>query len=381
MGRDKDRDRERDRDRYEEDARRALHSDQDDDDLPSPSTYTDRNRSRLSQSMSGVSLTSDPLDRAPAAPSFRRTNTAPLQSHAEGHWVKALYDFSGSASDELRFKAGDMVEVTDQMSEDWWIGECNGRHGMFPASYVEEYVATPVAPRPVPPRSMPPPATTARGRSIPPPAPVPVPETPADLIGLNTSESELDSQGFSDTDQYATASMAMNAQPAARLDSEDRAAPRPGVRKPAPPPPPSRRSQSSNNILSMSSNPPSLSNSQTLAPVPAFQRRNLTASPEGSPFAGSEEEDEDEIFGGTAQRNARLSGSDLSSDSTPSLVQPTETRPQPTRGMSSGLGAMHLAQPGGAKVAAGPCAACGCGDFTQNVFKAKGVCSTCFHSH
>ncbi|ORX40049.1 hypothetical protein BD324DRAFT_616079 [Kockovaella imperatae] len=283
--------RDKDRDRYDGDNRRELYSD--DEDMPaSPSTYTGRSRSR--SSLSGVTF-SESTDRPPA---FRRNNTAPLQSHAEGHWVKALYDFTGSAADELKFKKEDMIEVLEKVNDDWWNGECHGRHGLFPSAYVEEYVTPALASRPNG-RSRARAATTTA-----------VPESSFSTMNLNTSDSELE-HGFSDAEQWQTASISMNAQrPSSQDKMEERAAPsRPGGRKPAPPPPPSRRSQSSQHIPSYGGSS-SLSNSQTLAPIPAFQRRNLNASPEGSPFAGSEEDDydDDEIFGGNGVK-APIGGS------------------------------------------------------------------------
>ncbi len=44
---------------------------------------------------------------------------------------------------------------------------------------------------------------------------------------------------------------------------------------------------------------------------------------------------------------------------------------------------MHLNQNGQDTevLAAKDCGLCDCRDFTQNVFKPKGTCSTCFHQH
>lgn len=50
--------------------------------------------------------------------------------------VKALYDFNGS-SDELSFKAGEEIVVVNEVLDDWWMGEIDGRQGLFPTSYTE----------------------------------------------------------------------------------------------------------------------------------------------------------------------------------------------------------------------------------------------------
>ncbi|KAJ7913976.1 hypothetical protein B0H13DRAFT_2659425 [Mycena leptocephala] len=50
--------------------------------------------------------------------------------------VRALYDFSGS-SDELAFKTGDQIVVLSEVLDGWWMGELNGRQGLFPTPYTE----------------------------------------------------------------------------------------------------------------------------------------------------------------------------------------------------------------------------------------------------
>lgn len=50
-----------------------------------------------------------------------------------------LFDFESNESDDLAFKAGDVVTLTaSPESEDWWQGELNGRTGMFPKNYVSK---------------------------------------------------------------------------------------------------------------------------------------------------------------------------------------------------------------------------------------------------
>ncbi|KAF9528813.1 hypothetical protein CPB83DRAFT_853775 [Crepidotus variabilis] len=55
--------------------------------------------------------------------------------------VKALHDFNGS-SDELSFKAGTEIVVVNEVLDDWWMGEVDGRTGLFPTSYTEVIVPT-----------------------------------------------------------------------------------------------------------------------------------------------------------------------------------------------------------------------------------------------
>ena len=51
--------------------------------------------------------------------------------------VVALYDFVG-LDDKLSFKKGDILQVTEKTSTDWWYGrDSDGRQGFIPVNYVE----------------------------------------------------------------------------------------------------------------------------------------------------------------------------------------------------------------------------------------------------
>ncbi|WWC70729.1 uncharacterized protein I206_104680 [Kwoniella pini CBS 10737] len=352
------------------DSKAALNSEDSEDDDFSSSYGRTRSTSQLSASSSLRQDTYQP-------PVMRRALTSPPNPTARyadpnTQYVKALYDYSGKAADELTLKVGQVIEVTTQVSDDWWIGECDGKSGLFPKAYTEEYVPTPqtAVPPPMPNRRLPPssspntthktilplPAATNKHNNLP----------PSPEVGYGGSEfdfeSELESDvahGFSDGDHNATASLSAEAHPVATTGTRSRS--NTLNKKAAPPPPPSRRSASSNNLLTISSFGSSPSNSGSALnlapPVPVFGRnRSNTATKVASPFAGSEDDESDHEV--THNNNTASNGSTL----------------------SSGLSSMHLSQSAGG-VNTGQCGICGCHDFTQNVFKSKGVCSTCFHEH
>jgi hypothetical protein len=50
--------------------------------------------------------------------------------------ARALYDFPASAEDELGFKIGDLISVSDAEGS-WWTGSLNGQSGTFPSNYVD----------------------------------------------------------------------------------------------------------------------------------------------------------------------------------------------------------------------------------------------------
>jgi endophilin-A len=134
---------------YDDGERAALQSDEEDDEYsyrsssPRASGFsaTGRTRSTSTLSVSHISIGSDNTSTAPAPtrPSgMRRTYTSPSSLNAR--YVKALYPFAGEAADELALRPGQVVEIKHEVSDDWWVGESEGRSGMFPSAYVEEYV-------------------------------------------------------------------------------------------------------------------------------------------------------------------------------------------------------------------------------------------------
>ena len=39
--------------------------------------------------------------------------------------------------DEISFNIGDIIENIEEVNDDWWIGEVNGKRLMFPAHFVK----------------------------------------------------------------------------------------------------------------------------------------------------------------------------------------------------------------------------------------------------
>ncbi|KAF9007018.1 hypothetical protein BDQ17DRAFT_1389154 [Cyathus striatus] len=75
----------------------------------------------------------------------------PLQLvvQSEKKIVRALHDFNGS-SDELSFRAGNEIVVIQEVLDEWWMGELDGRRGLFPANYVEAVPLNSKRPVPMP---------------------------------------------------------------------------------------------------------------------------------------------------------------------------------------------------------------------------------------
>ncbi|CAG4965929.1 unnamed protein product [Parnassius apollo] len=52
-------------------------------------------------------------------------------------FATAIYDFEPVQPGDLRFTAGDTIDVMQKLNDEWYYGECKGLKGQFPANYVQ----------------------------------------------------------------------------------------------------------------------------------------------------------------------------------------------------------------------------------------------------
>lgn len=52
--------------------------------------------------------------------------------------ARAVFKFKGTNNDELKFKKGDIITITQKEDGGWWEGTLDGKTGWFPSNYVEE---------------------------------------------------------------------------------------------------------------------------------------------------------------------------------------------------------------------------------------------------
>ncbi|KAL5253947.1 hypothetical protein ACHWQZ_G013645 [Mnemiopsis leidyi] len=68
---------------------------------------------------------------------FRRKSDQPPPAPQE-EYCEALYEFQPQNPDEIKLVVGAKIRIISRADANWWEGECNGRRGMFPATYVRE---------------------------------------------------------------------------------------------------------------------------------------------------------------------------------------------------------------------------------------------------
>ncbi|EME79451.1 uncharacterized protein MYCFIDRAFT_63930 [Pseudocercospora fijiensis CIRAD86] len=104
--------------------------------------------------------------------------------------VKALYDFEAKEDDDLGFPGGQVIDVTEEVDDNWLEGtyaDASGasKSGIFPREFVEKYEP------PVPTRPTRPSRPKQEAAPVPAAAPVPVPEPPVAAAQESDDEDEL----------------------------------------------------------------------------------------------------------------------------------------------------------------------------------------------
>ncbi|RNF13777.1 putative intersectin-1-like [Trypanosoma conorhini] len=82
---------------------------------------------------------------APAAASLTEPRLFP-SNFVTCDIVRAAHSFEARHRHELRFEAGDVVQVHRRWNDGWWEGTLRGRRGVFPSNYTVPNVATTTPP-------------------------------------------------------------------------------------------------------------------------------------------------------------------------------------------------------------------------------------------
>ncbi|XP_049825851.1 E3 ubiquitin-protein ligase SH3RF1 isoform X3 [Aethina tumida] len=89
-------------------------------------------------------LHSFPLQQQHGTPEHRINTTKQSSPHTIHHqpYAKALFDYNAKEPGDLSFKRGDIIILKKKIDANWYQGECGGKQGVFPQSYV--HVITPI---------------------------------------------------------------------------------------------------------------------------------------------------------------------------------------------------------------------------------------------
>jgi len=83
------------------------------------------------------------------------TNNSEGQGLKKGKKVRVTFQYEAEQPDELNLEVGEIVEIVENEDEGWCKGQLNGKEGMFPVNFVEEYTEEEKAkpadvPKPIP---------------------------------------------------------------------------------------------------------------------------------------------------------------------------------------------------------------------------------------
>ncbi|WVQ80839.1 hypothetical protein IAT38_002946 [Cryptococcus sp. DSM 104549] len=120
---------------------------------PSPSWTVQHARDESVHSPVSVNQPSGPSPGGPALPPRARPGQGEQRA-------KALWDFSGTESEDLQFRSGDTIIIDEEVNDQWYRGRVipNGqqiplpRSGLFPSNYVEKFAQQPPQPNQPPPQ-------------------------------------------------------------------------------------------------------------------------------------------------------------------------------------------------------------------------------------
>ncbi|CAH1102956.1 unnamed protein product [Psylliodes chrysocephalus] len=88
-------------------------------------------------------LQTTPLHTPHGTPDHRiNSNKQPPNLLPHQPYAKAMYDYTSKEAGDLNFKRGDIIILKKRIDSNWYQGECCGKQGVFPLSYVQ--IITPV---------------------------------------------------------------------------------------------------------------------------------------------------------------------------------------------------------------------------------------------
>ena len=67
-----------------------------------------------------------------------KTSSEPAhRGQSKEQYCRASFDYEAQGSEELSFKAGDLIKLHFKEDGTWWCGEVHGKKGMFPKDFAD----------------------------------------------------------------------------------------------------------------------------------------------------------------------------------------------------------------------------------------------------
>ncbi|XP_078050894.1 nostrin isoform X2 [Augochlora pura] len=107
----------------------------DEDDFSDFDEFSSHSEDNNNQDIDGAGETETTVKPLDITATATATDTSTTTATAEQ--CRAIYQYSANLNDELSLNPGDLITVHQKQPDGWWIGECKGRTGIFPATYVQ----------------------------------------------------------------------------------------------------------------------------------------------------------------------------------------------------------------------------------------------------
>ncbi|XP_044253855.1 E3 ubiquitin-protein ligase SH3RF1-like isoform X3 [Tribolium madens] len=96
-----------------------------------------KKQQRAPRSIQAPAVNHTPVHQQHGTPDRKINNKTSPQLVLHQPYAKALYDYEQKEAGDLSFKRGEVILLRKRIDAHWYQGECGGKQGLFPLSYVQ----------------------------------------------------------------------------------------------------------------------------------------------------------------------------------------------------------------------------------------------------